>query len=509
MISINAEPKFLTARQEERFLSQFAKDDRHVSVKYHLIALLQSDCGLRITEAVSLQIKNFNFMKNEVVVKCLKKKADMWRTIPMTTRLINACAEYFRIIEARNPDDYIFPSTHENSKSNYLCRKQVWRYFKGKSEGEVNPHMLRHTAATKLIENGASLITVRDLLGHRSTQTTEIYVHASEERKREAIRSIEIIPLWKKLTAKLYPSVLKPKHVHVLPMAHGMTDFHVGRDLELNRLIDLTEKKVNVLILGGQGIGKTHLLDNYKADKILRIDDCTKFRVTLAGILLQLMEGDKEKIAELLQLNKDVITKESTKRLCDLLKKITEKNEYTIIIDKADLITPSVITALESLRSHFHFIVAARSVLVKNATWLSNFEKLELKPLNRVETMELISRATKDKDHIENYEQYKNHIWNDCGGVPEFILESVERYKKEGYISKKVVSNYRHTAALKEFDASVIILLAFALLVIIKFLGREMGDPEDSGAFKLISGVAMIFALFARQIFSAAKRRFI
>jgi integrase/recombinase XerD len=497
-------PKYLTESQETIFLSQIAVNP-NVSMKYNLIALLQADCGLRITETVSLQIKNFVWAKKEIVVKSLKKRKETWRNIPLSRRVINACAEYFQSIKSQNPDDYIFAS---ESKKGHLCRKQVWKYFKVKSNGLVNPHMLRHTAATKLIEGGANMVTVKELLGHSSTVTTEIYTHASEERKQKAIDSIDRVSLPIRILSKFYPSVLKPKTVYVQPMVEGQTKYHVGREQEIQRLIELSDKRVNVLITGQQGIGKSHLMDNFNPEKVLRIDDTSRFRVTLLGMLLHLMKGDKEEIARLLDLNEDVVTKGSSKRLCNLLCEITEPKEYTILIDKADDVTPSVIKCLEDLRHHFHFIVCARSIPMKFATWLTNFEKLQIKPLNRSEGIELINRLTVGfRDKIENYEAFKNHVWNDCGGVPQFIMESVERYRKEGFISNHVVSNYHHTAAEKDFDASALIMFGFVALILLKYVAKETGD--DANSFKLISGVAMVFALFARQLFKATKRRFV
>jgi hypothetical protein len=293
-------------------------------------------------------------------------------------------------------------------------------------------------------------------------------------------------------------------------MATGWTKFHVGRERELSHIIDLTEKRVNVLITGAQGIGKTHILDNLKLDNMLRIDDTSRFRLTLAGTLLHLMEGDKDKISQMLGLNPEIITKESTKRLCELLCQITEKNEYTIVIDRADELTPSVVKALEMLRNHFHFIVAARQVKISAATWLTNFEKVQIKPLSRQETMLLISRASNDfRNQIEDYEAFKNHVWNQATGVPQFTLELIDRFRKEGFVSAEKVLEYHHTAARSEIDMSTVILLGLACLMIFRYVAGEVNGGEDSGAFKLIGGIALIFALFARQIFKAAKRKYV
>ena len=67
------------------------------NLKYRVIILLMLDCGLRVTEVVKLQRKNFNFMQNTVTVASLKKRSKRLRTrtIPLSTRLLEALADYW------------------------------------------------------------------------------------------------------------------------------------------------------------------------------------------------------------------------------------------------------------------------------------------------------------------------------------------------------------------------------------------------------------------------------
>ena len=110
-------------------------------------------------------------------------------------------------------------------------------------------------------------------------------------------------------------------------------------------------------------------------------------------------------------------------------------------------------------------------------------------------------------DRIEDYELYKNHIYENTDGNPLFIIEMIDRYKKEDYISLEAIKSYRHTAAFQEFDVTIIIVIVLSSLMVLRYVSGEIGD--DSGAFRLIGGVFLMFALFARNIFQIGKRKFV
>ena len=123
---------------------------------------------------------------------------------------------------------------------------------------------------------------------------------------------------------------------------------------------------------------------------------------------------------------------------------------------------------LEKLKNHFHLIVAAREIKIDKGSFLSNFEKVELKKLNRVEAIKLINLASRPLvKRIEDYEAYKNHIWESTNGNPLFTLEMIDRYSKEPDISLEVTKDLRHTSAIPALDMSlpfVIIISSFMLL---------------------------------------------
>lgn len=503
--------KFLSPREEKALLQSIeTKMTGKYLAKYRLLVLLMLDAGCRVTEACSMKLYQIDPAKKVINVRCLKKRdKKVYREVPMTQRLLDALADYWVYVKSRDPEAYLFPS--KVSPKGHAGRKVIWRVLKNLT-GNTHPHVLRHTFCTKLAQQGNDAFTIKELAGHDKTTTTEIYIHASRNAKQSAIASIDHNGWWARLYRKLTP---RPR-VDIMPVLHGGLQVHIGRKEEIARIIDLAQKKVNILLLGEQGLGKTHLTKNLTANgrlgKVLRIDDMTAIKGTLAGLVLTLFKGDKDKIKDLLYGTdtdvEKIITKESIKRLCELLVRTTAQHEYTIVIDDATRITPLGISTLEKLNDHFHLIIAARRIKYNQVSFLSNFEKIELTGLARPEAVELITRASQDfTDRIADWEAYKNHVWRATNGNPKFILELVERFRREPHVSPEMVQRITHTTALKEVDMSLPIIIALSSLMILRYVGGEMGT--DAGAFRLIGGAFLVFALFARSILRFGKRKFV
>ena len=152
------------------------------------------DTGMRISELCQLKVKDFNFQKRELYVCSLKKgknnktgeKREVWRTVILTDRCIKCAADYFQQkFKSRNPNDNIFPSPFKKRNNAPIHRQQFWQYYDSVSDGRVYNHLLRHTCGTNLYAASKDLIVVRDYLGHDSTATTQIYVHAAAESDQD------------------------------------------------------------------------------------------------------------------------------------------------------------------------------------------------------------------------------------------------------------------------------------------------------------------------------------
>lgn len=495
------------------------------SKKYRCIFLLMFDAGLRPSEACSLEVGDVNFKKRELIVFTLKKRngKEVYRKIPMTARLINELSIYYQSIPTkyRKDNDYFFPSKSKSSKLEYASPKVMWRFFK-KYFPENKPHDCRHSFATYLTMAGTQQTTIKELLGHNSTITTEIYQHVQTTQLRDAVKTLEPVPTkFQKLLRKLLP-----QKATIIPVEKGSIKFIVGRQDEMEKLMEYSVKRINTLITGSQGIGKSHLMDNLKIPntRIFRVDDFSSTKNILVGILIEIFEDKpelKETIFGTLEgiTKKDVgsitdtsdnfgkkITKKSIKNLTEMLINYTQKQEYTIIVDDVERVTPTGIKALEKLNKHFHLICGARKVSISKISFLTNFSRIKLQPLKRHEILEIIERLSyKFVERIEDYEMYKNHIIEQAGGNPQFTIELIERYEKEYAVTSEVIRSVTHTTAYKEIDMSIPILIGLSSLMVLRYLGREVGDTS----LQFIGGIFLLIALFARPLMNAGKRKYI
>lgn len=471
--------------------------------KYKLLVLLMLDAGLRVTEAASLQVKNIDVGARSINVASLKKKSDkpVMREIAMTKRLYEALADY---THTRRLEKYIFPT---NSKNGHITRICIWKWLKKHTSYAVKPHDLRHAFASKIVNEGNDIRVAQDLLGHSSSTVTEVYLHRPRSSKLKAIESIENVSFLDKL--KSY--VKGQKKINIDRVVDELDkSIYVGHKTEYLKLNELYSKKINTIILGQQGIGKSKLIESLKGDKVLRLDDFRSVKKTLANILLEVYKGEKQGIIDIINKGVSVdrvMTKESSARLIDVMIKGTEKNEYTLLIDDLTNVTATGVTALEKLKDHFHVIACARRIKIQHSSFLTNFQRIEMKQLQKTEAAKLIFLLSRGfKDRIENYESYKTHIVNQSDCVPLHIRELVERFSKEHFVSVSDIEEINHFRTKNTFDFSFVIVLVLSSLMVLRYVGGEL--DSDSGAFKLIGGIFLVFALFARSLFRVGRKKF-
>ena len=491
----------LTISDQSALLDNVSRNPRH-----KLMVLLMLDCGLRVSEMSSLRIGNFNFQEQSLHVASLKKRSanPIYRHIPLTPRVVEALSEVYIKLKDKKEEAFLFPT---KSAKGHISRVRVWRMIKKYSSHTTSPHALRHTFASTLVHQGADIRTAQDLLGHASYKTTEIYLHVAKKERIKAISKIDRRSRFKRWKDKISPR----QNVFMINNTAHFDRIHIGRKAELKHLNELFHKKVNVILLGPQGIGKSQIISMLEHKKVLRLDDFKGVKSTIGEILLYLYNGDKEKVIQLLTQEADmhkIITKNSVPNLIKLIMKSTAPNEYTLLIDDLTHITAAGVTALDQLKNHFHIIAAARKIKYTNASFLSNFQKIEINPLLRVEATRLIMELSKPMfSRIEDVEAYKNHVFDQTNGNPLFIREMVERFSKEAIISIDHINDIRHTGATKDFDMSIPVVIGLSSLMVLRYIGGELGD--DSGAFRLFGGAFMLFALFARSILNGGKRKYV
>ncbi len=147
-------------------------------------------CGARVSEASGLLARWVNFPAREV--KVFGKRAKE-RIVPLSRTGAAVMERYLR--EARpallgeRESDYFFVSNRGNPMSPDAIRKMFKRALRAAGLDEsLSPHAMRHSFATDLLDGGADLRSVQDMLGHASLSTTQIYTHVSPERLKDAHR---------------------------------------------------------------------------------------------------------------------------------------------------------------------------------------------------------------------------------------------------------------------------------------------------------------------------------
>ena len=160
---------------------------------YALVELLYAT-GLRVSELVALP-KSAARTKEAFLTVCGKGGRD--RLVPLTPAAREAVAAFRDALKQTSPalaeSKWLFPS---DAESGHLTRQAFARDLKtlaagvGISTASISPHVLRHAFASHLLQNGADLRIVQELLGHADISTTQIYTHVLDERTRAMVRDL-------------------------------------------------------------------------------------------------------------------------------------------------------------------------------------------------------------------------------------------------------------------------------------------------------------------------------
>ncbi len=147
-------------------------------------------CGLRVSELINLKISNL-YLKNEYIK--VRGKGDKERLVPIGTQAVKQLKIYLENVRVHQKvvpgfEDIVFL----NRRGKGLSRVMIFNIVKELTalagiRKNISPHTFRHSFATELIERGADLRAVQEMLGHESILTTEIYTHLNREYLRDTI----------------------------------------------------------------------------------------------------------------------------------------------------------------------------------------------------------------------------------------------------------------------------------------------------------------------------------
>ena len=153
-----------------------------------LILELLYGTGIRISELINIKISDVNFAKKEIKVIGKRNKE---RIIPLHNNAIYQTKKYLQLAEKEGYENQYLLFTKKGEKIypmliNRIVKKHLSTLIKSK---KYNPHLLRHTFATHILNKGGDLNSIKDLLGHSSLAATQIYTHNSIEKLKETFNS--------------------------------------------------------------------------------------------------------------------------------------------------------------------------------------------------------------------------------------------------------------------------------------------------------------------------------
>ena len=178
-------PKVMTITEIEEILKANLTNLQRVIVE------LLYGCGLRVSELVNLKTNSFDLSAKYLTTI---GKGSKERIVPLGSKAINALKMY--LVER----DFLIKKFRLDTKNllisetgRYLTRQDIYNFIheQGKKiHKNISPHTLRHTYATHLLENGADLRVVQELLGHSDVATTQLYTHISKKRLKDVYFAI-------------------------------------------------------------------------------------------------------------------------------------------------------------------------------------------------------------------------------------------------------------------------------------------------------------------------------
>ncbi|MDR7865315.1 MAG: site-specific tyrosine recombinase XerD [Sporomusaceae bacterium] len=179
-------PKILTISEVEELLKQ-PNTFLPTGLRDKAMLELLYATGIRVSELISLNISDINLDMG--YIKCYGKGAKE-RIVPLGSIAAKCVQEYIGKGRPKLVRTYEEAALFVNHHGNRLTRQGFWKIIKKYAQEatinkEITPHTLRHSFATHLLENGADLRSVQEMLGHADISTTQIYTHVTKNRLKE------------------------------------------------------------------------------------------------------------------------------------------------------------------------------------------------------------------------------------------------------------------------------------------------------------------------------------
>ena len=181
-------PQFVREGEMDRLLDNVEWGDNYKNVRARTLLLLLYETGLRRSELTGLDDGDIDFETSQLKVTGKRNKQ---RIIPFGPELAETLRKYVivRDEQVKGDCDALFLSDKGHRMTGQQVYEIVHRYLTGATSlKKRSPHVLRHSFATAMLNNGAGLESIRNLLGHESVSTTEIYAHTTFEQLKRVYK---------------------------------------------------------------------------------------------------------------------------------------------------------------------------------------------------------------------------------------------------------------------------------------------------------------------------------
>jgi len=495
---------------------------------------VMAGCGLRVSEACNLTLDAIHWSSDTPWLRFTGKRGRE-RVVPLNLQAQDALRTWLDQRPA-GPSPFVFCHLRSGSR---LSRKAVWkslrRYAHKAGLRPVHPHMLRHAFGTALADRQVPIERIRELMGHASIQTSQVYIAVSTGQKREAVERLDERPRllrWlsrqRNRTFRFFGS--QPKRF--LPAGNLPT---IGRQAELAQLQDHLRKGIDTLLLGPVGVGKSHLLSLLEGPKLIRLPGLTPQRQALLSLAEELFdrgvlqpttgapsqpaageplrpeetepdlepegepdpagtagEAPQEDAGDFESFRKQH-ARTSVQGWARMILDSVAKDEWTLILDDLSDLSTSTGRLLDQLASKFVVFAGAQQLRKAHDKHFWKFERIELKNLPPDEARALIRQAAQGAQ-VEDMALFETHLLQRSAGNPRALLESVARLRKEPHVTREAVRELAHAGGRNQVDLTPVLLLLACLILAARFVARGMGETE----FYLLAGVGSALAVGLR-----------
>ncbi|MCI6055106.1 site-specific tyrosine recombinase XerD [Dysosmobacter sp.] len=178
-------PEILTAKEVEMFLEQPQCVDAKGFRDHAMLELLYAT-GIRVSELISLDLDDLNLAAG--FLRCQSKGKE--RIIPLYHTAVKAIGDYVRDVRPQLIADSGETALFVNMNGERMSRQGFWKIIKHYQEKagiqkDITPHTLRHSFAVHLLENGADLRSIQEMLGHADISSTQIYTHVVKRQLKD------------------------------------------------------------------------------------------------------------------------------------------------------------------------------------------------------------------------------------------------------------------------------------------------------------------------------------